>query len=213
MSQNVQTHVLTGNFVKLTAGDAQFLVPQEDVVKTGYLQTELVPEPTVEGLLCPSEAMQKIQTSGPITEQITEQKNAQITEQVTEQNQLLSDDDFLNAEIDDSLHALSLTPPKPSAPVTLPESSYYVALSSQLELMSHCPKNRFLLTTLAGIGWQWCWDNVEVLLDLNMHMTPIPDRLACEYTPVLGLVMMKGKPVFQTSAERILAYVSWQMAL
>lgn len=192
MIQNAQAHVLTGNFVKLTAGDTQFLVPQDDVVKTGYLQTELVSEPKFEGLLCPSDVIQ--------------------THAATDQ--LLSDDDFLNAEInEETLPQLSLNPKKTSTSVTLPESSYYIALSSQLQLMTYCPQNRFLLTTLAGTDWQWCWDNVEVLLDANINITRIPERLACDYTPVLGLVMMDGKPVFQTSAERILAYVSWQMAL
>lgn len=180
---SVDLNSVTGNWVKLSVDGVQFVMPQQDIVKTGYLQTQLTAHQTLKGILFPVDKM----ISAPNT-----------------RNNMAS-------------HHTGFTENAPSAEKTsanmpeLKEDECYIALSARLELMAHCPKQRFILTTFVGSEWQWCWDDVNVLLNAQLDIEPLPMRLSTPYTPILGLVMMDDAPVFYTTAERILKYVLWQM--
>lgn len=179
---SVDLNSVTGNWVKLSVDGVQFVMPQQDIVKTGYLQTQLTQHQTLKGILFP---VSKI-ISAPNT-----------------RNDMAGHTDM--TESIPSAEKTSANMPE------LKEDEHYIALSSRLELMDYCPKQRFILTTFVGSEWQWCWDDVNVLLDVQLDIEPLPMRLSTSYTPILGLVMMDDAPVFYTTAERIFKYVLWQM--
>lgn len=178
---------MLGNWVLLRAGDAEFIMPQHDVVKTGYLQTQLAPDAELNGVLCPAS-----------------QHTTSIPKLSVNASALQGDDQDEYIPV-----VMSSAPKLDESPAQ--EKNYYVSLSPDLTVMDHCPTSRFLLTTFIGSDWQWCWDDVSVILDTELNMEQLPERLLASHTPVLGVVMLKDKPVFYTQAERIFKYVLWQM--
>lgn len=180
---------MLGNWVLLRAGDSEFIVPQHDVVKTGYLQTQLVPDNQFKGVLCPT---------------------TQQTDDVVAPSLNITASSLQHGHQEEDI---PLVMGSASKTQTLPaqEKNYYISLSPDLKVMNHCPKSRFLLTTFIGSDWQWCWDDVSVILDTELNMEHLPERLLASHTPVLGVVMLKDKPVFYTQAERIFKYVLWQV--
>lgn len=84
----------------------------------------------------------------------------------------------------------------------------FAALSARMTLLSACPADRFVITPLGepdnDLGW--CWNEVKVLIDVELHPQPLPTVLIAPNTPVDRFVEHDGEIAFLSSAQRLLTY-------
>lgn len=91
-----------------------------------------------------------------------------------------------------------------------PESSRrrFAALSMHMKLLPNCPSDRFVVTPLGeeddNLGW--CWNEVKVLIDIELCPQPVPAVLIAPYTPVERFVEHDGEIAYLMSAERLRNY-------
>lgn len=125
---------LTGNCVMLVAGSLQILVPQQDVVYTGYQQTGAL----VAGAL---------------------------------------------------------------------------AVSEDLLLLPAVPPECFVYTAFADApDVYWCWNDVRVLIDLDIALYPLPEVVTAPNTPLAAvLTLPDGSHAFYTRGARLSHFVRQQV--
>lgn len=84
----------------------------------------------------------------------------------------------------------------------------FAALSTKMTLLPHCPPDRFLVTTLGdeNMDLGWCWKELRVLIDVELHTLPIPAVLLCPDTPVSHYVEFEGKLAYLCSAHQLSAF-------
>ncbi|HSV52352.1 MAG TPA: hypothetical protein VLJ57_09565 [Burkholderiaceae bacterium] len=86
-----------------------------------------------------------------------------------------------------------------------PGERQFAALSAQMTLLPLCPADRFVVTALGehGNDLAWCWNDVQVLIDVQLQPRPIPAALLAPNTPVDQYVEHAGEIAFLCSARRL----------
>ena len=85
----------------------------------------------------------------------------------------------------------------------------FVALSAQMSLLTSFPAQRFVYTTLGDSEddlLSWCWDEVQVLPELELSPQTLPAVLRAPQTPVVRFAEYKDEIVFLCSARQLRSY-------
>lgn len=84
----------------------------------------------------------------------------------------------------------------------------FAALSPRMTLLPACPAERFVVATLgsAGDGLGWCWDELKVLIDIELQPQPLPAVLVAPFTPVECYVEHAGELAYLCSADRLAGF-------
>jgi hypothetical protein len=85
----------------------------------------------------------------------------------------------------------------------------YAALGPDLSLLCECPRERFVAAPFAsaGDGIAWCWDELRVLIDVELQPIPVPASLLRASPPAEAYVELDGAPAFLCDAVRFAEYV------
>jgi hypothetical protein len=79
-----------------------------------------------------------------------------------------------------------------------------VAPSARMALLAECPAERFVVATLSGgDGTLWCWDDLQVLIEVQLRTVPIPPVLVAPHTPVDRYAEHQGEIAFMCSARHL----------
>jgi hypothetical protein len=85
-----------------------------------------------------------------------------------------------------------------------------VALSAQMTLLAERPADRFVVTpwgdNTAENELGWCWNEVRVLIDIELQPQRLPAVLAAPNTPVDYYADYGGEIAYLCSARRVSAY-------
>jgi hypothetical protein len=82
-----------------------------------------------------------------------------------------------------------------------------VAPSARMALLAECPTDRFVAATLSGDDdTLWCWDDLQVLIDVELRTDPIPPVLVAPHTPVDRYAEHQGEIAFLCSARRLAGF-------
>ena len=89
-----------------------------------------------------------------------------------------------------------------------PDPLQFAALSDDMTLLPECPAERFIAAPFSGDndGVMWCWDELRVLIDTELHPIAVPESIRTSGTPVDGYVEIDGEPAFVCDAARLCAY-------
>ena len=106
------------------------------------------------------------------------------------------------------------TRPEPTAQAGLlrlpgPAGERHVAaLSAHMTLLPACPAERFIVATLgdSGEGLEWCWDELRVLINIEVHAQPIAALLLAPHTPVTHYAELGGELAYLCNADQVKAY-------
>lgn len=83
----------------------------------------------------------------------------------------------------------------------------FAALSPQMTLLPQCPPERFLITPLGDSEGEdnlaWCWSELQILIDVELHPMPLPEVLLAPGTPVEQYVELEGKLAYLCSAQKL----------
>ena len=81
----------------------------------------------------------------------------------------------------------------------------YAALSEGMTLLAECPPERFIACELAGGAKKlvWCWDEVRVLIGVDLQPIPVPQSMLAVDPPVAHYVELEGAPAFVCSADEL----------
>lgn len=86
----------------------------------------------------------------------------------------------------------------------------FAALSAQMTLLPDCPPERFLVTPLGeeeGNGeLGWCWNELQILIDVELQPRPLPEALLAPGTPVEQYVELEGTLAYLCSAQKLRAF-------
>ncbi|MEJ6023931.1 hypothetical protein [Ramlibacter sp. PS4R-6] len=82
------------------------------------------------------------------------------------------------------------------------------ALSDTMKLLPHRPPGRFIAAEFNGehAGAPWCWDELRVLIDVELHAIPVPRALVSGNTPVKAYVEVDGELAFLCDAASLCGY-------
>jgi hypothetical protein len=83
------------------------------------------------------------------------------------------------------------------------DAAVYVAVSAGMQLLEECPSDRFISTVLQGLDVHWCWSEVRVLLNAELHPLPLPVSMIAPGTPVREVVAVGGEWAYICSAEML----------
>lgn len=84
------------------------------------------------------------------------------------------------------------------------ENTCFVVLSDTLQLLAHCPEDRYMTTQLKaddGMEMHWCWTEVRMLMDYAPQLHNIPEVLLHSGSPLRQYTVMADEPVYLCSAE------------
>lgn len=89
----------------------------------------------------------------------------------------------------------------------------FAALSTRMTLLQNCPPNRFLATPLGegNVDLCWCWNELKILIDVELQTLPIPAVLLTPNTPVDRYVEIDGKLAYLCSAQQLNKFVQHLM--
>ena len=82
----------------------------------------------------------------------------------------------------------------------------YAALSPQMTLLPQCPEGRFVVAALGDSGdgaIGWCWDELQVLIGIELETHALPAALVAPHTPVDRFTLLAGNLAFITSAKQV----------
>ena len=82
------------------------------------------------------------------------------------------------------------------------------ALSEQMTLLPECPPARFIVAAL-GDGAErigWCWDELRVLIGVDLTAIALPPMLVGAHTPVDRYAEHDGELAYLCSAERLAGF-------
>ncbi len=84
----------------------------------------------------------------------------------------------------------------------------FAALSAEMTLLPHCPPERFLVATLGeqGDDLGWCWNELKILIDVELQPQPLPPVLLAPETPVSQYAEVDGKLAYLCSADRVRSF-------
>ncbi len=81
----------------------------------------------------------------------------------------------------------------------------FAVLSAQMTLLPHCPPDRFLFAPLGDenddLGW--CWNELQILIDVELQPQPVPAVLLTPNAPVVQYVEFEGKLAYLCSARQL----------
>ena len=84
----------------------------------------------------------------------------------------------------------------------------FAALSAQMTLLPQCPPERFLVAKLGngedGLGW--CWNELKILIGVELQLLPLPAVLLTPNPPVDQYVEFEGKLAYLCSARQLSAF-------
>jgi hypothetical protein len=84
------------------------------------------------------------------------------------------------------------------------EKRSLVALSPRMTLLPECPPERFVAAPLQDGGeLGWCWDELQVLIDVELQPQPLPPSLLTHSTPVSHYVEHEGELAYLCSARSL----------
>ncbi len=96
----------------------------------------------------------------------------------------------------------------------VPGERRFAALSARMSLLPNCPPDRFLVSSLgegngageveSGLGW--CWNEMKILIDVDLRAQPLPAVLLARHAPVDCYVELDGLLAYPCSADRLQAY-------
>jgi hypothetical protein len=93
-------------------------------------------------------------------------------------------------------------------------SRRFAALSAQMTLLPECPADRFVVTPLGEGNAEdelgWCWNEVRVLIDVELQPHRLPAVLRAPYTPVDHYASFGGEIAYMCSARLLSAYALGQ---
>lgn len=81
------------------------------------------------------------------------------------------------------------------------DGAVYVAVSPELRLLRSCPPDRFVSTSLQGLDVRWCWSEVRVLINAELHPEPLPAVLLTPLSPIREAVALDGEWAFMCTAD------------
>ena len=83
-----------------------------------------------------------------------------------------------------------------------------VALSERMTLLPACPPGRFVLTVLGGdhADIAWAWDELRVLIGVDLAAVRLPAALVAPNTPVDHFVELEGELAFPCSSARLAGF-------
>jgi hypothetical protein len=89
-----------------------------------------------------------------------------------------------------------------------PSARPFAALSAQMTLLPRCPPDRFVATALGEggegtDGIAWCWNEVQVLINVELQPRQLPAVLLAPHAPVEQYVEHAGEIVYLCSARRL----------
>ena len=87
------------------------------------------------------------------------------------------------------------------------DAAVYVAVSSELKLLDVCPDDRFVSTQLQGVDVRWCWSEVRVLIQAELHPEPLPATLLSPGTPVREIVAIEDESAYMCSSAQLQQFV------
>jgi len=66
-------------------------------------------------------------------------------------------------------------------------------------------KNRFIAVEIAGADGTatWCWDELRVLIDVELQRIDLPSALRGHGSPISGFVELDGEPAFLCGADDV----------
>jgi hypothetical protein len=81
----------------------------------------------------------------------------------------------------------------------------FVALSEQMTLLTQCPPERFIVTSLGYDHEEirWCWNELRILIDVELQEKPLPAMLLTENTPVNQYIEFEGKLAYLCSTDKL----------
>ncbi len=81
----------------------------------------------------------------------------------------------------------------------------YAALSAMMTLHPLCPADRFMVTWLGedGDDLGWCWNELQILIDVELRPQPVPKVLLAPNSPVDQYVEFDGKLAFLCNAQQL----------
>jgi hypothetical protein len=84
----------------------------------------------------------------------------------------------------------------------------FAALSAQMTLLPVFPSGRFLVTTLSGEDREisWCWNELRVLINVELPLHPLPQVMLAADTPVSHYVELDGKLAWPCNAKQMSAF-------
>ncbi len=82
----------------------------------------------------------------------------------------------------------------------------FAALSAQMTLLPECPPGRFLVASIGDDELGWCWNELKILIDVELNPQPLPPALCAPDTPVTHYVELDGKLAYLCSAARLHAF-------
>jgi hypothetical protein len=84
----------------------------------------------------------------------------------------------------------------------------YEALSADMKPMHMRPRESFIACELHGgpEGIAWCWDDLRVLIDVELVPVPLPQVLRGTGSPVQAYVELDGEPAFLGNAADVCRY-------
>lgn len=88
------------------------------------------------------------------------------------------------------------------------EKIAFTALSSSLQILPELPNKRFVIITLNSAPTiRWCWSDVQLLNNISLTTTDIPQLLKTPRTPVTAVATLKdGSQAFVCTADNLLGY-------
>jgi hypothetical protein len=78
------------------------------------------------------------------------------------------------------------------------------ALSAQMTLLAERPPGRFIVAPLNdGSELGWCWDELQVLIGIELEPRALPASLLTPQTPVSHYVEYEGALAYLCDAQRV----------
>ena len=89
-----------------------------------------------------------------------------------------------------------------------PEPGRFAALADDMTLLPECPSDRFISAPLAGDhdALAWCWDELQVLIDVELEPVALPECIRAPGMPVQACVDIDGEPAFLCDARQVSRY-------
>jgi hypothetical protein len=86
-----------------------------------------------------------------------------------------------------------------------PAGHYLAAISEQMTVLPEWPADRFVVAALGqgGEGLGWCWDELQVLIEVELQPRPVPAVLVSPHTPVEYYAEHAGELAYLCAATRL----------
>jgi len=92
--------------------------------------------------------------------------------------------------------------------IEMGDGTQCVSLSDTMKLLPGRPAERFIAAEFSGefAGTAWCWDELRVLIDVQLEPIAVPKALRAGDSPVQAYVEIDGELAYVCTAESICRY-------